>query len=233
VFCLDGGVAALSALSLDFRKRGQGTRPHRHPPNLHEANILDPDMDSAGIGIAERNGQLFAVEDFSQAFFGETGRGFAAAGPHASRFSRPGISGRLRAPERPYLAVVEMRGSDVVRRRVPRPCLSVLWRDRAGICILRTAALPQPSRSVRKAGPPCSVFFRPTPRSVILSGVNGLACESIHGVERPGVCLRNGAAGAPRASRLSRLGICRTPPTSVTPKTWTRDQTPPPSTKAS
>jgi hypothetical protein len=24
------------------------------------ANILDPDMDSAGIGIAERNGQLFA-----------------------------------------------------------------------------------------------------------------------------------------------------------------------------
>jgi uncharacterized protein YkwD len=33
----------------------------------HRANILDPDMDSAGIGIAERNGQLFAVEDFSKA----------------------------------------------------------------------------------------------------------------------------------------------------------------------
>jgi hypothetical protein len=25
------------------------------------------DMDSAGIGVAERNGQLFAVEDFSKA----------------------------------------------------------------------------------------------------------------------------------------------------------------------
>jgi uncharacterized protein YkwD len=31
------------------------------------ANILDPDMDSAGIGPAERNGQLFAVEGFSKA----------------------------------------------------------------------------------------------------------------------------------------------------------------------
>ena len=34
---------------------------------LHRANILDPDMDSAGIGVAERNRQLFAVEDFSKA----------------------------------------------------------------------------------------------------------------------------------------------------------------------
>jgi uncharacterized protein YkwD len=33
----------------------------------HRANILDTDMDSAGIGVAERNGQLFAVEDFSKA----------------------------------------------------------------------------------------------------------------------------------------------------------------------
>jgi uncharacterized protein YkwD len=33
----------------------------------HRANILDTDMDSAGIGIAERNGHLFAVEDFSKA----------------------------------------------------------------------------------------------------------------------------------------------------------------------
>ncbi len=33
----------------------------------HHANILDSDMDSIGIGIAERNGQLFAVEDFSKA----------------------------------------------------------------------------------------------------------------------------------------------------------------------
>jgi len=33
----------------------------------HRANILDSDMDSAGIGVAERNGQMFAVEDFSKA----------------------------------------------------------------------------------------------------------------------------------------------------------------------
>jgi len=33
----------------------------------HRANILDTDMDSAGIGISERHGQLFAVEDFSKA----------------------------------------------------------------------------------------------------------------------------------------------------------------------
>jgi hypothetical protein len=31
------------------------------------ANILDPDMDSASIGIAERNRQLFTVEDLSKA----------------------------------------------------------------------------------------------------------------------------------------------------------------------
>jgi uncharacterized protein YkwD len=31
------------------------------------ANILDTDMGSAGIGIAERNGQLFAAEDSSKA----------------------------------------------------------------------------------------------------------------------------------------------------------------------
>ena len=47
---------------------------------LHRANILDTDMDSAGIGIAERNRQLFAVEDFSK-----------AGVPQVSRFSRPGI----------------------------------------------------------------------------------------------------------------------------------------------
>jgi uncharacterized protein YkwD len=31
------------------------------------ANILDTDMDSAGIGVADHNGQLYAVEDFSKA----------------------------------------------------------------------------------------------------------------------------------------------------------------------
>lgn len=35
------------------------------PP--HRANILDRDMDSIGVGIVERGGQLFAVEDLSQA----------------------------------------------------------------------------------------------------------------------------------------------------------------------
>jgi uncharacterized protein YkwD len=33
----------------------------------HRANILDSDMDSAGIGVAERKGEMFAVEDFSKA----------------------------------------------------------------------------------------------------------------------------------------------------------------------
>ena len=33
----------------------------------HRANILDSDMDSVGIGVAERNGELFAVENFSKA----------------------------------------------------------------------------------------------------------------------------------------------------------------------
>ncbi|HSZ61900.1 MAG TPA: CAP domain-containing protein [Terriglobales bacterium] len=33
----------------------------------HRANVLDRDMDSIGIGIADRGGELFAVEDFSQA----------------------------------------------------------------------------------------------------------------------------------------------------------------------
>ena len=35
-------------------------------PN-HRANILDSDMDSIGVGIVERGGELFAVEDFSKA----------------------------------------------------------------------------------------------------------------------------------------------------------------------
>jgi hypothetical protein len=33
------------------------------PP--HRANLLDPQLDSVGIAVAERNGILFAVEDFS------------------------------------------------------------------------------------------------------------------------------------------------------------------------
>ena len=37
----------------------------KSPP--HRANILDRDMDSIGVGVVERGGRLFAVEDFSQA----------------------------------------------------------------------------------------------------------------------------------------------------------------------
>jgi uncharacterized protein YkwD len=37
----------------------------KSPP--HRANILDTDMDVMGVGIVERHGQLFAVEDFSKA----------------------------------------------------------------------------------------------------------------------------------------------------------------------
>lgn len=33
----------------------------------HRANILDSDMNSVGIGVVERDGQLFAVEDFAKA----------------------------------------------------------------------------------------------------------------------------------------------------------------------
>jgi uncharacterized protein YkwD len=35
------------------------------PP--HRANLLDPTMDSIGVGAVERNGELFAVADFSKA----------------------------------------------------------------------------------------------------------------------------------------------------------------------
>src|ERR1700694_3238134 len=35
------------------------------PP--HRANIMDRDMDSTGVGVVAQDGQLFAVEDFSQA----------------------------------------------------------------------------------------------------------------------------------------------------------------------
>jgi len=41
-------------------------RQFMNSPN-HRANMLDRDMDSIGVGVAERHGQLFAVEDFSQA----------------------------------------------------------------------------------------------------------------------------------------------------------------------
>ena len=34
--------------------------------SAHRANILDKDMNSVGIGVAQRNGNMFAVEDFSK-----------------------------------------------------------------------------------------------------------------------------------------------------------------------
>ena len=37
-----------------------------HSPG-HRANLLDKDMDSVGIGVFQRNRDLFAVEDFSRA----------------------------------------------------------------------------------------------------------------------------------------------------------------------
>ena len=37
----------------------------KSPP--HRRNLLDPELDSIGVAVAERNGQLFAVEDFSRA----------------------------------------------------------------------------------------------------------------------------------------------------------------------
>ncbi len=32
----------------------------------HRQNLLDPDMNAIGVGVAERDGQLFAVEDFAK-----------------------------------------------------------------------------------------------------------------------------------------------------------------------
>jgi uncharacterized protein YkwD len=37
-----------------------------HSPG-HRANILDPSLDSIGIAVAERNGEFYAVQDFSKA----------------------------------------------------------------------------------------------------------------------------------------------------------------------
>ena len=38
-----------------------------HSPG-HRANLLDPAVDSLGIGVVSRNGELFAVEDFDRSF---------------------------------------------------------------------------------------------------------------------------------------------------------------------
>lgn len=51
---------------------GQGSRAEAIEEEFmnspkHRANILDSDMDTLGIGVVERGGQLFAVEDFAKA----------------------------------------------------------------------------------------------------------------------------------------------------------------------
>jgi Cysteine-rich secretory protein family len=52
-----------------------------HSPG-HRANILDPNLDSIGIGVSERNGQLYATQDFARAIqsmsFAEQERRFGA-----------------------------------------------------------------------------------------------------------------------------------------------------------
>jgi uncharacterized protein YkwD len=55
-----------SALAENVAMAADAARVHdlwMHSPP-HRANLLDKDMDSIGIGAVERNGELFAVEDF-------------------------------------------------------------------------------------------------------------------------------------------------------------------------
>ena len=61
--------ARFTSLAENVDAAGTATLVHRNFTNSppHRANILDRDMDSAGIGVAERGGQLFVVEDFSRA----------------------------------------------------------------------------------------------------------------------------------------------------------------------
>jgi uncharacterized protein YkwD len=44
----------------------EGARSQFMKSRAHRANILDRDMDSVGIGVAERGGHLFVVEDFAK-----------------------------------------------------------------------------------------------------------------------------------------------------------------------
>jgi uncharacterized protein YkwD len=61
--------ARFTWLSENIAQGPSAARIHQqwmNSPN-HRANILDSDMDSVGIAVAEHNGQLFAVEDFCKA----------------------------------------------------------------------------------------------------------------------------------------------------------------------
>jgi hypothetical protein len=67
---------ALGSLNSTTARDAENADEGPNPTAIHQsfmksphprANILDPDMDSAAIGIAEHNGQMFGVEDFSKA----------------------------------------------------------------------------------------------------------------------------------------------------------------------
>lgn len=60
--------AHFSALAENVAEAPDPTQIHTLWMNSpgHRANILDGDMDSIGIAVAERNGEYYAVEDFSK-----------------------------------------------------------------------------------------------------------------------------------------------------------------------
>lgn len=61
--------ARFSSLAENVAEGPSGESIHKqwmHSPP-HRANLLDPQLDSIGVAVAERNGTLFAVEDFSLA----------------------------------------------------------------------------------------------------------------------------------------------------------------------
>jgi uncharacterized protein YkwD len=61
--------ARFSSLAENVAQAPSPTAVHdlwMHSPP-HRANLLDKDMDSIGMGVVERNGEVFAVEDFSKA----------------------------------------------------------------------------------------------------------------------------------------------------------------------
>lgn len=61
--------AHFSWLSENIVESGDAASAHIQFMNspTHRANILDSDMDTVGVGIVERGGRLFVVEDFEKA----------------------------------------------------------------------------------------------------------------------------------------------------------------------
>ena len=62
-------LARFSSLSEDVAQGASAVDIHAEFMGSanHRANILDPDVDTVGVGVVERGGKLFAVEDFSKA----------------------------------------------------------------------------------------------------------------------------------------------------------------------